>query len=92
MNFDVGLHDRLFGERITIEVPTKGGGTRSVSVTKRWLERMQSEGKMSSLATVTMHVADPVRGCTRPNGPSVSIFRKTCMSGDSTRRKDVCTR
>lgn len=63
MGFDIGLWDRLFGERLIIEVPGQGG-TRKVSVTKKWLERMQGEGLISEdpAESVTAHVLEPGRG------------------------------
>jgi hypothetical protein len=61
MRFDVGLMDRLFGKRVTIEVPT-ATGTRSVAVTEKWLAQMEREGKMSPMRTVTVRVVDSLRG------------------------------
>jgi hypothetical protein len=64
MNFDVGLLDRLFGKRVTIEAPAPDGRTRSVSVTEKWLEQQRRAGKITPIAgeMVLVHVVDPVRG------------------------------
>lgn len=61
MRFDVGLLDRLFGERVTIEVPMDDVSTREVRVTKRWLEKMQREGKAQRVddTYVTAHIVGP---------------------------------
>jgi hypothetical protein len=61
MRLWVGLFDRLFGKRITIEVPNDGG-PRPVRVTERWLKQMEQEGRMAPVRTVTVHVADTLRG------------------------------
>lgn len=64
MNFDVGLLDRMFGKRVTIEVPTANGRTNSVSVTEKWLEQMRREGKMTPATEelVLVHICDSLRG------------------------------
>ena len=62
MDFDTGLWDRIFGKRVTIDLPGPEGG-RNVSVTERWFRKMQAEGKITRSLDehVTVHVLDPVR-------------------------------
>jgi hypothetical protein len=68
MDFCVGFIDRLFGERIPLEVPGPDGKIITRNVTKKWLDRMIAEGKMSPVSggrrTVTAHILDPVNGYT----------------------------
>jgi hypothetical protein len=62
MGYDVGLWDRLFGEKIAIEVPGPEG-IRNVQVTAKWLARMESEGKIARVSGefVTAHILDPMQ-------------------------------
>ena len=48
MRFAVGLFDHLFGEKVSLEVPTSDGQTRRRTVTRSWLEQMEQEKKMGS--------------------------------------------
>jgi hypothetical protein len=59
MRFDVGLLDRLFVKRVTIQVPLPDGTTKMVNVTRRWLEKMERDGHASKLEGehVRIHVA-----------------------------------
>lgn len=64
MKFDTGLWDRLFGERITLQVPGPHGQPREVSVTRKWLALQERQGSISPLHDVVpVSVADPFRGC-----------------------------
>ena len=49
MRFAVGLLDHLFGEKVSLEVPTSDGQTRRRTVTRRWLEQMKREKKMQEI-------------------------------------------
>jgi hypothetical protein len=64
MKTAVGLWDALFGERVTIELPLPTGGVKRVEVTKKWLERMEREGKIKpvSSSTVKVNILDPMGG------------------------------
>lgn len=57
-----GWWDYLFGERITMIITDDSGKKREIKVTKRWLEKMQAEGKISESKEkyVTGHVLDPL--------------------------------
>jgi len=66
VRFDVGFIDRIFGPRVTIEVPTESG-TRSVAVTEKWLAQMEREGKMPSRQ----------KHLTARNAASAKSFRST---------------
>lgn len=64
MAFDMGPLDRMFGERVDVEVPGPDGQVRRVSVTKKWLAEQERLGTMSKVTDVVqVHVADPFRGC-----------------------------
>lgn len=49
MRFDVGLWDRLFGERVTLEVPTSDGGIVKRRVTRRWVEAAKARGQLEEV-------------------------------------------
>ena len=49
MRFAVGLLDHLFGEKVSLEVPTSDGQIRRLTVTRRWLEQMKREKKMQEV-------------------------------------------
>ena len=49
MRFAVGLFDHLFGEKVSLEVPTSDGQTRRRTVTRRWLEQMKRKKKMQEV-------------------------------------------
>lgn len=61
MRFDVGLVDRLFGKKTTLELPGPGGTLRTVSVSVKWLEKMQLEGRITLAPPreVKVHILDP---------------------------------
>ena len=58
MRFSVGFFDWLFGEKVQIELP--GGRTRTV--TQRWLEEMERQGKARNVSNekVRVHLLRPV--------------------------------
>jgi hypothetical protein len=61
MRFSLGMLDWLFGEKITVELPTANGAMRRFTVTKKWHEKMIAEGKIQEAAEhyVQVHVIDP---------------------------------
>jgi hypothetical protein len=61
MNFSVGLWDRLFGEKATLEIPGENGMTIKRTVTKKWLYEMERQGKISKPLenVVRVHHLDP---------------------------------
>ncbi|HEX6745909.1 MAG TPA: hypothetical protein VF092_01240 [Longimicrobium sp.] len=65
MRLDMGLFDRLFGKKATIELPLPDGGVRRVRVSVRWLREMERQGKISpvnSKKAVKVHILDPQAG------------------------------
>jgi hypothetical protein len=54
MSLSLGFWDSMFGEKITIELPDENGGVFKRQVTKKWLEKMLSEGKISTPVTVNI--------------------------------------
>jgi hypothetical protein len=64
MKTSVGFWDALFGERVALELPSPNGGVKKVEVTKKWLERMQREGKMKQVSSppVKVNILDPMGG------------------------------
>jgi len=67
MRFSVGLWDSLFGDRVTIEVPSRNGQVIKRQVTKRWLEQIQKEGKAREIKEplVRVHMLNPVGNTTQ---------------------------
>lgn len=51
MKTSIGFWDALFGEKITLEVPSPNGSVKKVEVTKKWLEQMKREGKMKQVSS-----------------------------------------
>jgi len=51
MKTSVGFWDALFGERVTLEIPSPTGGLKKVEVTKKWLEKMKRDGKMKQVSS-----------------------------------------
>jgi hypothetical protein len=47
----IGIWDALFGKRVTMEIPTPDGSVKKVEVTKKWLEQMESQGKMKQVSS-----------------------------------------
>lgn len=64
MKKSVGFWDSLFGERVTLEIPSPNGGIKKVEVTKKWLEKMEREGKMKPVSSpkVRVNILDPMKG------------------------------
>ena len=62
MRFSIGLWDSLFGERITIEIPTPDGKITKREVTKKWFERKQSKGKIKDATNkmIKVHLINPL--------------------------------
>ena len=58
LRFSVGLLDALFGEKIQIEVPGQPGTPPVMrTVTKKWFEQMQGEGRIRRVSdSVPVHV------------------------------------
>lgn len=46
MDFSIGLIDRLFGERMTLEVPSADGKIVKREVTRKWFDNMVAEKKI----------------------------------------------
>ena len=65
MKFSTGIFDSLFGEKITIELPGSDGQIIKRTVTRKWFEQMQTEGKVRPVAEsmVRVHLLGP-GGCT----------------------------
>jgi hypothetical protein len=49
MRFAIGLVDYVFGEKVTLEVTTSNGRTLQRTVTRRWMEQMERQGKMQDV-------------------------------------------
>jgi hypothetical protein len=64
MKTSVGFWDALFGERVTLEIPSPNGSIKKVAVTKKWMEKMEREGKMKQVSspTVKVNILDPMGG------------------------------
>jgi len=45
------LWDAMFGKRIELHVPNGRGGEKTISVTERWLEKMEREKRIAKVAT-----------------------------------------
>jgi len=57
MKTSLGLIDKLFGKKITLELPKSDGSKRKVIVSKKWFDKMKSEGKIQEAGfVVTMHM------------------------------------
>ena len=52
----VGLWDRLFGKRITVDMPLPYGGTKSVTVTEKWMELMETKRKARDISSQMIRV------------------------------------
>lgn len=61
MKTSVSFWDALFGERVTLEIPSSNGGVKKVEVTKKWMEKMECERKMKKVSspTVKVNILDP---------------------------------
>lgn len=63
MKFSVSPFDEMFGERVELEIPGPNGIAKR-SVTKKWLEKMETEGKIAKSQTpvIQVHMLHPMRG------------------------------
>ncbi|MGE7828522.1 hypothetical protein [Paenibacillus sp. NPDC093718] len=52
--FSVGLFDRLFGKKTTLELSDGKGGMVKRTVTEKWLKTMQKQGEMSVVRESTL--------------------------------------
>ena len=59
MRFSVGLWDSLFGEKVTLDIPTEHGDTVKQEVTKRWLASQEQSGKIKVLQTIRVQMLHP---------------------------------
>lgn len=61
MNTSVSIWDALFGEKLSIDLPQPDGTVKRVSVTKRWVDQMISQGKMKDVTSsrVKVNVLQP---------------------------------
>ena len=66
MKTSVGFWDALFGERVTLEIPSSNGGINKVKVTKKWMNKMQCEGNMKQVSPpiIKVNILDPMGGVT----------------------------
>jgi len=64
MKFSISQNDELFGERLDIEVPGPDGQLVKRSVTKKWFESMQAQGKISRVTEpmVQVHILHALNG------------------------------
>lgn len=64
MRTDMGLFDRLFGKKTTLQLPRQDGSIHEIKVTLRWLEEMERLGKISPVGgqTIKVHILDPQAG------------------------------
>ncbi len=60
--FDVGLWDRWFGERITIEGTGPDGRPFERSVTKKWLDQTETAERITPVAGIEVHMLDAAKG------------------------------
>ena len=66
MKTSVGFWDAMFGERVTLEIPKPNGRVKKVKVTKKWMKKMECEGKVKQMppTTVKVNILDPMGGLT----------------------------
>jgi len=64
MKFSIDFWDVLFGEKITIEIPGPEGKIIKRKVSKKWLEKMKSEGQAKEIKDemIRVHMINPVSG------------------------------
>jgi hypothetical protein len=53
MRFSLGLLDSLFGEKIILQGPDEKGNIIKCKVSKKWLEKAQGGGNLSSTTDQT---------------------------------------
>ena len=63
MRFSVGILDAFFGEKVVVEARQDDGTVKKTRVTKAWLERMETQGKLKTVAApkdeVHVHLVGP---------------------------------
>lgn len=61
MRYAVSLFDAIFGRKVVVEIPNPAGGVRKITVTAKWVEKMEREGKLSPADKryVQVHILDP---------------------------------
>ena len=66
MKTSVGFFDALFGEKVTMQLPLPDGGIKKIKATKKWIEKMESEGEMTNITSsiVKVNILDPMGGLT----------------------------
>ena len=64
MKFSVGFWDSIFGDKILLELPNSDGKIIKRKVSKRWLEKMKSEGQIKDIDAIRVHMIDPDKGYT----------------------------
>lgn len=64
MSFSVGFIDKLFGEKIELEIPDGNGNVIKRTVTKKWYDKMVREGKFSTVKEeiIKVHMLHPFDG------------------------------
>ena len=55
-NFAVDLWDATHGERVSFELPKPDGSTQKIVVTKKWMEQMVAQGKMTDVTSQMVKV------------------------------------
>lgn len=60
MKYSMGIWDRLFGEKVVLEIPDASGNIIKKKVTSRWFKHMQALEKVSLIPTVCVHILDPL--------------------------------
>jgi hypothetical protein len=58
MKTHVGILDKLFGVRVTLNLPQPDGKFKQVQVTKKWFDKMQHEQKVRPISkpVVAVHI------------------------------------
>jgi len=56
----MGLFDSLFGKKVTLNLTDSGGKPIKRVVSEKQLEQWKSEGKISELPTIRVHILDPM--------------------------------
>lgn len=71
MKFSLGIWDGIFGDKVVLEIPDKTGNIIKQTVTKKWLDKMESEGKISMKhePTICVHLLDPLK-----SGPTTDYW------------------
>ena len=51
----------LFGGKVKMEIPLPNGGIKKLKVTKKWLKKMEIEGKIKQISEkVKVNILDPI--------------------------------